>query len=111
MVSAMPECARSSGELVRASQHLLYEFEMVGLTSRLLADFPPSDYWVKKTAYFALVESLLTHIRSLMSFFHPALVALSATSSRGTTYWTGTHQRSGKDSTKIATGSAGRSLT
>jgi hypothetical protein len=47
---------------------------MVGHTARLLYGNPKahSDYWVDKTEYFALLESLLTHVRSLMNFFHPS---------------------------------------
>jgi len=57
----------------------LYEVEMLGHTSRLLYGTPwaQSDYWVHKTAYFAMVESLLTHARSLMDFFHPTRGARS----------------------------------
>lgn len=69
-----PAQNRSPADLVGASEHLLYEIEMLGHTARLLYGKPKgqSDYWVDKTEYFALLESLLTHARSLMNFFHPA---------------------------------------
>jgi hypothetical protein len=83
----MSEQNRPAADLVRASEHLLYEIEMVGHTAQLLygspkanmqAHDPPgpsqdrnSDYWVDRTEYFAVLESLLTHARSLMNFFHP----------------------------------------
>ena len=68
-----PRSAAGSGTGT-ASEHLLYEIEMLGHAAQLLYDHPGarSDYWVHKTAYFALLESLLTHTRSLMSFFHHA---------------------------------------
>jgi hypothetical protein len=45
---------------------------MLGHTARLLYGNPSaqSQYWVEKTAYFAMVESLLTHARSLMDFLY-----------------------------------------
>jgi hypothetical protein len=70
----MPTSTRTAAELRDASEHLLYEIEMLGHTARLLADGPwkGSEYVWDRTTYFALLESFLTHTRSLMGFIHPA---------------------------------------
>ena len=67
-------------ELIDNSRHLLYEIQMFGHTNRILMDDkmdpcsqPARDdeAFDTKVQTFALIESHLTHARSLMRFLYP----------------------------------------
>jgi hypothetical protein len=64
-------------ELIDHSRHLLYEIQMFGHTNRILMDrkmdthSQADEVFDTKVQTFALVESHLTHARSLMRFLYP----------------------------------------
>jgi hypothetical protein len=63
----------TNAQLVANSRHLLYEIQMFGHTRRLLGDFAWDDdhSMDDKIRTLALIESHLTHARSLMRFLYP----------------------------------------
>ncbi len=66
---------RTREELIKASNDLLYEIEMLGHVAQLLYHGTPkwkSEYWVDRTTGQALIESFCVHARALMSFFFPS---------------------------------------
>jgi hypothetical protein len=67
-------------DLIDNSRHLLYEIQMFGHTNRILMDgkLDPCSQFARadeafdtKVQTFALIESHLTHARSLMRFLYP----------------------------------------
>jgi len=63
----MPRTKRTDAELQEASNHLRYEFSMLGSVAQAIASGMSSNGWLLN----ALLESFVIHFRNLLDFFYP----------------------------------------